>query len=372
MLVPFLRPSLPPVKNWSPLLDVCYESRRFANFGPLHARFCAACDVRFAKEGYRSVLVANATVGLTAALVALETRGAVALPAFTFPATLQAVVAAGCEPVLCDVDPVSWELDPHRLREVLQRRPIAAVVPVRSYGFVRDLSGILGLAAEHGAQVIVDAAASFGHPRRAGAIGSDQGHVEVFSLHATKVFSIGEGGLVFAPDAVVSRIERAINFALLPDRSFGDGLNAKVDEVRCAIGLAALELIDETVELRSAMADAYLGLFSRYPRLVNVPESPGPTPWQTFPARFRTAELRREISAALAAQGIETRPYYSPAMASGYVGLAAGPFDPKETPVSERLAQEMLCFPIYESLTSDQLDYVVNKTDSLLWSVAHD
>lgn len=358
------------MRTWAPFLKVSYEARRFSNFGPLHMRFCEACDARFAREGYRSVLVANATAGLTASLLALEVRGPVALPAFTFPATLQAVIAAGCEPVLCDVDLNSWEMDLERLHAIIKRRRLAAIIPVRSYGFVRDLSPLLDLAAEHGVHVVVDAAASFGHRLRQGAIGSSHGQVEVFSLHATKVFSIGEGGVVFAPEPVAAAIERAINFALLPDRSFGDGLNAKVDEVRCAIGLAALDSIDEIIEARTSMAAAYMELFSRYPRLAALPESPGATPWQTFPIRFRGPALRGAVAAAIAERGVETRPYYSPAMASGYVGGSAGPFDPGETPVSEQLAREMLCFPIYESLTPEQLGYAISEIETTLRSLA--
>lgn len=370
MKVPFLRANLSPPETWVPLLVTSYEHHRFSNFGPLYARFCNLCTERFATDGYRAVLVANATVGLTAALIAREVRGDVIIPAFTFPATMLAVIAAGCRPVLCDVDPQTWELDTGRVRRLLETRRIGAVMPVRSFGLFRDYTDMLRVCAEHRCPVIVDAAASFGHNEHRHAIGSPQGHVEVFSLHATKVFSIGEGGLVFAPRDVAAALERVQNFGLNPDRTFGDGCNAKVDEVRCAIGLAALESIDAVIATRSALAAKYLSLFARYPQLVQCPAAAGPTPWQTFPIRFRSGEARSAAVNRLASRGIETRPYYAPALGEGYKGRHGFDWERGTTPVAEALAQQMLCFPIYESITEEEQAFVLAETAVLLEDMA--
>ena len=359
--MPFLRAYLPPVADWAPLLELSYAQQRFSNFGPAHERFCQACR-RFAALGYEPVLVANATAGLTAVLTALNTQGAVVLPAFTFPATLHAVIAAGCEPILCDADPTTWEMDLTHLERLFSEYSVAAVMPVRSYGLIRDQSALLALTKANNAPVIFDSAAGFGHPDRLGSIGSANGEIEVFSLHATKVFAIGEGGLIFLPEAQAARLRATVNFGFLPDRRFEDGCNAKIDEIRAAIGLAMLDQIDGIILQRDQRARAYARLFARFEDRVTAAVAPGPTPWQSYPVRFQNGSLRDVVMRRLMAAGIETRPYYAPTIGSGYAGIRGPRFDPALTPVAERLSREVLCFPIYQSMTGDEQTYVFEQT----------
>src|SRR5436190_2721465 len=115
---PFIRPSIPEPAAWLPLLAEAYETRQFSNFGSVVTAFEGEIGARF--EGRACVAVANATLGLTAALLALRgARGAVVLPAFTFPATAHAVSLAGCSPVFCEVSAEAWELEPSALSELV-------------------------------------------------------------------------------------------------------------------------------------------------------------------------------------------------------------------------------------------------------------
>lgn len=105
---PFQRPELPAPHQWAPLLDTAYAAHRFSNHGPLALEL----EQRLAERvGRNVVLAANGTAAITAALLVLERKGAVILPSFTFPATLGAVLQAGLQPVLADVNPLTWELD---------------------------------------------------------------------------------------------------------------------------------------------------------------------------------------------------------------------------------------------------------------------
>ena len=104
---PFVRcvnPVIPEISAWSGYLSVSYETGWFANRGPCARRFEIALTERYARETEAAVAVGNATIGLTACLVALGCSGRVGLPSFTFPATFSAVRMAGCEPVVLDVD----------------------------------------------------------------------------------------------------------------------------------------------------------------------------------------------------------------------------------------------------------------------------
>src|SRR5215211_3592130 len=95
----FVRPTVPEPSAWLPYLEPAYRSAQFSNFGPVATRLEACLREAYAAPGREPVLVASATIGLTASLLALGVRGPVAVPAFTFPATVQAIVAAGCAPI---------------------------------------------------------------------------------------------------------------------------------------------------------------------------------------------------------------------------------------------------------------------------------
>ncbi len=247
-MIRFIRPTIPPPDNWLPYVREAYESRWFSNGGPLANRFEKALLDKYGTRDREAVLLANCTDGLTAALLALGIKGNVAVPAFTFPATAHSVACAGCQPVLCDVSKQTWEFDPNALRRLLQRERIAAVMHVRTFGFCRDISEIEEVARQFGVPLIVDAAAALGGCDERGAYAGSRGVAEVFSLHATKVFAVGEGGVVFASPDLAARIRAVANFGLCNNDVVLGGFNAKCSEFHAAVGLAVLECIDDYIE----------------------------------------------------------------------------------------------------------------------------
>src|SRR5207248_1648525 len=141
--------------------EEAYTLKRFSNFGPVVVRLEDELTRKYG-NGRRAVLVASGTAGLVAALVALDVQGPVVVPAFTFPATAQAVLQAGCTPVFCDVAAETWELDPEALEHLLRTEKVAAVLHVRSFGFCRDLGGVEAIARRYGVPLLVDSAAALG------------------------------------------------------------------------------------------------------------------------------------------------------------------------------------------------------------------
>lgn len=364
--VPYIRASLPPVTEWAPLLAESYAAARFSNFGPLHERLAALLEAEFAAAGYAVVPASNATSALTAALIALGIDGEVVIPAFTFPATLHAVLAAGCEPVVCDVDEQSWELSLPNLEVLLDSGRVRAVMPVRAFGFVRPQTQLVEACVSAGRSLIWDAAAAFGSRKRRAQIGSPRGEIEVVSFHATKAISSGEGGAIFVPREHAPALRRAVNFGLAADRSFGDGLNAKLDEVRSAIALASLARADGEMGVRAEVASRYQAALAPHHRLVQLPANPGATPWQTFPVLFRTSAARLFVEGQLAESGVETRRYYFPALRSGYTGRHRERIRWTDTPVADSLAERMLCLPVFGSMSSVETEAAVTAVSSAL------
>jgi dTDP-4-amino-4,6-dideoxygalactose transaminase len=338
----FTRPTLPAPEEWTPFLAPAYEQRWFSNGGPVAERLEAELAAHLVSPDREVVLVCNATAGLTAALLALEVRGAVAVPSFTFPATAHAVQLAGCTPVLCDVERETWELGPAAATAAVRERGCAAIVHVRPFGLCRDLAPLEAAAADAGVSLVVDAAAAFGTSPSA------CGDAEVFSFHATKVFAVGEGGAVATSPAVAERIRHVSNFALAGSMVTGRGMNAKMSDVTAAIGLAMLRRLDEHVGVRRAVVARFgeaIGTAAELPR------DPGATPWQTLPVLVSDEADRDAVIAALRARGVDARTYYSPGLHRTTAFRSADAL-----PVTDELTRRVVCLPVYSDLAGRELD----------------
>jgi dTDP-4-amino-4,6-dideoxygalactose transaminase len=341
---PFIRPNVPAPEEWLPDLAASYEAGWFSNRGPALQAFEHELAERF---GRPSTAVANATVGLTAVLLALDLRGRVVLPAFTFPATACAVDLAGCEPVFCEVDQETWELDPAALQDALVGGA-AAVIHVRAFGLCRDLSAIEDVCAAAEVPLVVDSAAGLGGRTAAGDLIGHAGVCEVFSLHATKPFAVGEGGAVLGDAEVIEAVRQASNFGLADGDVVGRGLNAKMDEFAASRSRAMLRRLDAEIEGRARHAAAYREGLD--PALVAHPVDPGAPPWQTYPVRLLDADVRPALLDELTARGIEARAYYAPALHESSAFRTA-----VRLPVSELLSRAMICLPNYGNATEAEI-----------------
>ncbi|MEL6569301.1 MAG: DegT/DnrJ/EryC1/StrS family aminotransferase [Pseudomonadota bacterium] len=345
MLFPYLKPVIPPPEAWVPHLEASYKAKFFSNFGPLAVRLAEQMSETYLHPSYEGVLCSSNTAGLLAALNAIDVYGKkVILPDFTFAATPQAIFAAGATPVVCDIDPMIWELCPKSLAAALDQHPdVAAVIHVRPFGFVRDISATREICASRDLPLIVDAAAGLGKTDTDHRFGSDHGEIEVFSLHATKVFAIGEGGFVGAPPDMIAKIRRAMNFGFNRDRTYEDGLNGKIDEFRAAIGLSTIEMINGWIDVRRQHAEFYDAYFEALPQHKLI-QSPGNSPWAQYPVLF-DKDIDNAAIGVFADLGIEIKKYYWPGVNNAYRGRR--PIEAMPLPVSESLQNRFACLPIY-------------------------
>ena len=343
----FVRPEIPPLAEWQYFLEVPYARRYVTNFGELETRLSQELSDRFAGPEAEVTLATNATCGLTAALIAHGVRGLVVVPNFTFPATLDAVFSARCTPVLCDIDRSTLEMCPQQLAQICRDFDVAAVMPVRSYGFVRDLSPIIQIARSSGAPIIIDGAAALGGSR----IDIAPDVTEVVSLHATKSLGIGEGGAIFTHKSHKEAVRAALNFGLRPDRGFGYGINGKMTEFQAAIGLAQVPHTDRMVEGRRKMANWYSSVLRRYQEIV-LPEDTGPTAWSNYPILMPCGVDTEAFQNECHSRGFQVRRYYWPTLAQGFTeDVAHG----NQLTVSTEIAERAVCLPLYVSVGADEL-----------------
>lgn len=360
---PAVRPELPAQVRWAPFVEEAYKANWFTNFGALSRRLEHELALQWGSEGACAVTAANGTLALAAPLIAAGVTGPVLVPAFTFPATAWAARLAGATPLLIDVDPRSWSVSAAALDAALAESGAAAAIVVCPFGLRRDFSEHEQVAARRGVRLIIDNAAGLGSAPRARAYPEQV--FEVFSLHATKPFGIGEGGLIFAHPGWEARLRSALNFGLPSlgmdeDATTAWGVNGKMSELQAAVGLAVAQSFDQRLAKRRAMAACYMEAFA-HAKDACYPTEPNDAAWQLFPLLLQDAHSVETLTARAAELGVETRRYYRPALSTLRV---LAPLHP--CPVAERLAERMICLPVYSTSVEERSEIVGLVSKALL------
>ncbi|MFB6179116.1 MAG: DegT/DnrJ/EryC1/StrS family aminotransferase [Halorientalis sp.] len=213
-----------------------------------------------------AITVTSCTTGMELALEALGVGPGdeVPLPDFTHPATANAVVRVGAEPVLVDVDRETYNVDIDALSDAVTA-DTGALLPVSWGGQPLPTDGITNIAETHDVPVLEDAACSSGAAYDGQPIGA-QFDVSVFSFHPRKVLTTGEGGMITADDDELVEAMRSIkNFGT--DQREGeigfiraDATNFRFSDILAAVGVAQLDRLDDIVQRRREIAHRYTDL----------------------------------------------------------------------------------------------------------------
>lgn len=203
------------------------------------------------------IVVCNATAALELTARALDLKGEVIVPAFTFIATAHALAWQGIEPVFCDLDEKTHNLDPEDVvRNITERT--TAVLGVHVWGRACAVDELEKLTRERGLRLFFDAAHALGCTHRGIRIGGF-GEAEIFSFHATKILNTFEGGAIATNHAeLADKLRLMRNFGFVGyDRVDYLGINGKMSEPCAAMGLTLLEHFDELVETNRRNYHAY-------------------------------------------------------------------------------------------------------------------
>lgn len=359
--IPITRPTLPPLESYANLLRTVWDSHWLTNNGELHQRLEGALGDYLQVE--HTNLFCNGTIALLVALQTLDIQGGEVITSpFTFPATPHALNWNRITPVFCDIDPCTYNLDPNRLEEVITPQT-KAILPVHVYGTPCDVDAIQAIAGLHGLPVIYDAAHAFGVKYRGRPL-VDYGDLAVLSFHATKLFTTGEGGaLISHSPETQQRIYYLKNFGIAGEESvLYPGINGKMNELQAALGLLTLELIDDEIEQRKERTLQYRGALQDLPGLVLLEDAAETVPnYAYFPILIEPATFgmtRDQLCEALRSINVYPRKYFYP-LCSRYACYKALPSAaPKRLPVAERVAQQVLCLPLYGELAAETVDRI--------------
>ena len=260
------------------------------------------------------IAVCNATIGLQLAIRALELKGEVIVPSFTFPATVHALVWEGATPVFCDIDPETHNLDPHEAERLITRRT-TAILGVHLWGNPCAVDSLGDLAQRRGLRLLYDAAHAFGCSHRGQMIGNF-GDAEVFSFHATKFLNSGEGGAIATNDGLLAeRLRRLRNFGLHEGEVTQLGVNAKMTEFCGAMGLTSLESREEFISRNRENHAAYRAAFADLPgmRILFPEQSDGNAQYVVAEIDARRARISRDdLFQSLHAENVLVKRYFNP------------------------------------------------------------
>jgi perosamine synthetase len=293
----------------------------------------------------------------------------VIVPSLTFIASVNVIVHAGATPVFVDIDPKTFNIDPDAVEAAIGPKT-RAILPVDQIGMPCEIDRILGIAALQKLAVIQDAACSVGSRFRGQPIGGIA-PITIFSLHARKVVTCGEGGMILTNDgdfAARLRRQRHQGMSLSDFERHGAspttfetypeiGYNFRITDIQAGVGLCQLDRLDAMLAARTAGAQRYISGLGNHPH-IEVPHVPDyVTPnWQSFQVRVRPGGpmSRNEVMEGLHAQGIPTR---RGVMASHqekpYQGFAA------KLPHTDAAAAECIQLPMHAGLSLEDADAVI-------------
>ena len=346
-------PTLAPLQEVDAYMEKIWASGVMTHNGPLVQQF----EKEFSEwSGVdKTVAVCNGTLAIQLAIRALDLPkgGEIITTPFTFIATISAILYEGYKPVFVDIDPETLNIDPKKIEAAITDKTVA-ILPVHVFGNPCDVNAIDAIAAKHGLKVIYDGAHAVGVKVGDRSIFS-YGDVSATSFHATKLLNTSEGGGVIAKDPAIDERLRELRF-------FGYnaakdvaciGTNAKMTEVNAAIGLANLRYMDAIISDRRAKYGAYKEILSTCPGLSfqQIDESCN---CSYFPVVFESEEMLLKVDSALKANNIFARRYFWPSV-NTYKTICP---DAEQCPLSEDVANRILCLPLYFSLSIMQIDLI--------------
>jgi len=353
------QPAMPPLDEFLPYLEKIWDSKWLTNGGQFHQQL----EHELAEYlGVKHLaLFANATLALVTALQALRISGEVITTPYSFVATAHSLLWNGIKPVFVDIDPETFNLDPKKIEAAITPQT-TAIYPVHVYGTPCNVEEIQRIADTYGLKVIYDAAHAFGVQHKGTSV-LNWGDLSILSFHATKVFNTFEGGAIICPDAKTKqRIDYLKNFGIADEVTVvGPGINGKMNEVQAAFGLLQLRHIDDFMARRARIASHYREKLASI-RGITVPDvrTCGLQNNSYFPI-FVEPEYpltRDALYSQLQTVDVMTRRYFYPLISEFpmYRGLSSARAD--NLPTAHRIADRVLCLPIYPDLPLDDVDRI--------------
>lgn len=350
-MIPITKPFLPPLEEYNKYLEGIWKRQWLTNSGPL------ASDLEMKLKDHLKVkhllFVTNGTIALQMAIKALDLKGEIITTPFSFVATTSSIVWEGCAPVFVDIDKDSLNIDASKIEAAITGKT-TAILATHVYGNPCDVEQIEKIAQKHNLKVIYDGAHAFGVEINGKSI-FEYGDISICSLHATKLYHSGEGGLIVTKDpTLLKKLAYTRNFGFASAESFAElGINGKNSEFHAALGLVNLNYVQKIHHQRRLLTECYDKNLKTLK--ANKPE------WNThasinyayYPLVFESEDLMFSCIDKLKGNEIFTRRYFYPSLANTLPYLNAQSFE-----VTDDVSKRVVCLPLYFDLTIEEVELI--------------
>ncbi len=372
----------------------------FLTQGPTVEAFERRFAARVGAQHAVAVNSATAALHLAMRVAGLGRGDRVVTSPNTFVASANAAAYVGATPDFCDIDPLTYTIDPARLAEDWCG-DTRAVVAVDYAGQACDMPAISGIARDRGAVVIEDASHAAGgafhvgkSSTRAWTIGSHPwADATVFSFHPVKTMTTGEGGMLVTDRADWAELARrlrshgierdpanfetAIDDEVMAERGPWShemqelGYNYRITDLQCALGISQLDRLDGFLARRREIVARYNAEFAgldwlRTPGLRHAGDA-ATTSWHLYTVQIDFSALgrtRSEVMRELRAAGVGTQVLYIPVHLQPWYRRTYG-YGPGKCPVAETCYARTLSLPLFPAMTEADVDHVVAQVRAL-------
>ncbi|AZG74187.1 DegT/DnrJ/EryC1/StrS family aminotransferase [Shewanella livingstonensis] len=347
------KPLKPELDKLTKYLEQVNNNEWYTNFGPLHEILTQKLESYLGVKNL--LLVSNGTLALQVACKALDINSAITTP-FSFVATTSSLLWQGIDIAFSDIDSESYNLCPEALGKALSIEPrYDGIVATHVYGNPCDVDAISQVALKYNKKVIYDAAHAFNVK-----VGSESvlnyGDASTLSFHATKLFHTVEGGaIVFKNKSDYEKAKQLINFGIDANGDLGEpGINAKLNEYQCAVGLTLLDEIDQVTKHRVELFELYRQELKDY---VKMPDwhIKGSYNGAYMPIYIENKELLNKVIENLNLSGVQHRRYFTPSLDVAYKKQKT--FSAIE---SRKISEGILCLPLHYYLKISDVLEVTN------------
>lgn len=352
------RPVLPKIEEVTEKLKDIWSIKWLTNNGPQHYMLERELE-KYLKVPYLS-LFNNGTIALIVACQSLRLQGDVITTPFTFAATPHVLSWNNINPIFCDIDEETMNIDAEKIESMITPRT-SAILAVHVFGTPCDVKKIQQVADAYGLKVIYDAAHAFGVEIGDEGIGTF-GDISMFSFHATKLYHTVEGGaLVNGDKNLKQRIDLLKNFGIKnEDEVVMSGINGKLDEVRAAIGRIMLNYVEEEREKRRKLHEVYneeLGDVAGIKLMPKCGENVKLN-YQYYVIRVDEkifGKSRDYVYDELKKYNVHTRKYFHPLCSEFTCYRQLNSASVENLPVANVVGKQVLSLPMYGDLAADDV-----------------
>tara|TARA_Y100001968_G_scaffold4538_1_gene4038 strand:+ start:10023 stop:11102 length:1080 start_codon:yes stop_codon:yes gene_type:complete len=338
-------PSLCEFEEFNNLLRKSWDSGVLSNNGPLlqelELKICKALNIN------QYIAVTNGTIALQLAIKALDIKGTILVPAFSWIASAAAVSWQNCKIRYCDINPKTLNICTNSIENNIDSS-VEAIMPVHVFGNPCDVEALNVIAQKYNLKLLYDAAHAFGTTYDGKSILS-YGDISCVSTHATKIFNTAEGGGLVSTSKIINEKIKSLRFFGFNENKnlVSEGINAKMSEIHAALGIANLMKFRKTMIHRRLIDNIYRNELYKYTN-INFQHINKGSNCSYFPIILSSELNCQKLIEILSNNNVIAKRYFNPSLNKIKI-IATN----DKCPISESISRRILCLPTHDNISID-------------------